>query len=241
MQRVSGALTAVGIVGLLYAAVSLFSTLRVAVSNVFREDWHRVRKWTPGLAFDVRMALMLGVLFVAIAILTVGAQLLDNSGIELMRRVGIEADWMLSGWRTVAHFIALFVPLLLGIGMFFQLYYFVPLPHPPRAGVLLGACVAAILWEVGKYFFTSYATGYGRYDTWLMTVESDRIGMLGDIFGLIVAFVLWAYYSGVVLMIGGSVVVVHEIRRRERKQAALDSNPPDNEASPGHQGTGATP
>jgi membrane protein len=227
MQGVSGALTTVGTVTLVWAAVSLFSTLRIAVSNVFREDWHRSRKWTPGLAFDIRMALLLGVLFVATTILTVGSQLLDDSGIELMRRIGIEADWMLSGWRSVAHFITLFVPLLLGIGMFFQLYYFVPLPHPPRVGVLFGASVAAALWEVGKYFFTSYATGYGRYDTWLMTVESDRIGMLGDIFGLIVAFVLWAYYSGIVLMIGGTVVVVHEIRRRER--AIAHAFPPDSE------------
>lgn len=216
MQRISGTLTVVGLIAVVWSAVSLFSTLRVAVSNVFREDWHRVRKWTHGLAFDVRMTFFLGVLFVATAVLTIGAQLLDDQGIELMQRVGIEADWLLSGWRDVAHIIALFVPLLLGFGMFFQLYYFVPLPHPPRNGVVLGAFVAAVLWEIGKYFFTSYATGYGRYDNWVMTVQSDRIGMLGDIFGLIVAFVLWAYYSGVVLMVGGAVVLVHEMRRRER-------------------------
>ncbi len=219
LQRVSGALTIVGMVTLLYTTLTLFSTLRVAVSNVFREDWHRVRRWSPGLAFDFRMMLQLGALFLATVALSIAAQFLDGSGIELMRRVGISAPWMLTGWANVAHFLTLFVPVILSVGMFYQLYYFIPLPHPPRKSALIGAVFAAILWEIGKYFFTNYTTGASRYDTWVMFVESDRIAMLTDAFGLIVAFVLWAYYSGVILMMGGTVALIHETRARERAEA----------------------
>lgn len=216
IQHIAGTLTFFGILVLVYTTATLFTTLRVAVSNVFREDWHRVRGWTPGLAFDFRMMLQLGALFIATVALSIAAQFLDSSGIAFMERIGLSSRWLLSGWRNVAHFVTLFVPVILSIGMFFQLYYFIPLPHPPRKSAMFGAMIAAVLWEVGKYFFTGYATAVQRYDTWISMVESDRIEMLADAFGLVVAFVLWAYYSGIILMAGGAAALIHEIRRKER-------------------------
>ncbi len=225
LQRVSGTLTIVGIVILIWTTVTLFSTLRVAVSNVFREEWHRVRAWTPGLAFDLAMVLLLGALFAGTVLLAFAAQLLDGSGVDFMQRVGVSAGWMLTGWRTVAQAIALVVPFFLSIGIFFVLYYFVPLPHPSRRSVLFGASFAALVWELGKYVFTKYAAGMARYDNWVVVVESDRVAMLGDIFGLIVAFVLWAYFTGIVLMVGGVLVLIHETRRMERREAAREEDP----------------
>jgi membrane protein len=222
LQRISGTLTIVGFVTLLYTTLTLFSTLRVAVANVFQQDYHRVRGITRGFAFDIQLMLQLGALFLGTVGLTIAGQFLDASGLEFVQRIGLSAEWMLSGWRKVAQFLSLVLPLGLSIGMFFQLYYFIPLPHPPRKSVFFGATLAALLWEVGKYFFTSYATGVNRYDTWASTVESDRIAMLGDVFGLLVAFVLWAYYSGLVLMIGGTAVMIHEARRRERLGNEVD-------------------
>jgi len=222
LERVSGTFTAVGFIALTYAAVTLLTTLRVTVSNVFREDWHRSRRTAHGLAFDVRMMLQLALLFLATVILSIIAQFLDGSGTEFLHRIGVSSEWLLGGWRRAAHYFSLIVPLILSIGMFFQLYYFVPLPHPPRPSVWLGAGVAAVLWEAGKFLFARYTIAINRYDGLVAAIESDRLGLLADVFGLIVAFVLWAYYSGIVLMIGATVVLVHEMRRRERRNDRSD-------------------
>jgi membrane protein len=63
--------------------------------------------------------------------------------------------------------------------------------------------LAAVLWESAKQAFTFYATyvGYGT-----------GTEALGNTFGLIVAFVFWVYFSGIVLMIGAVVASLREHR-----------------------------
>ena len=96
--------------------------------------------------------------------------------------------------------------------MFFQLYYFIPNPHPPRRSALIGTSVAAISWELAKSLFTFYATNIGTFERYRGAAAGSGIAALGDTFGIIIALVVWVYYSGIVLIAGGIVVMVHERR-----------------------------
>ena len=138
--------------------------------------------------------------------------------------------------------------------MFFLLFTFIPLPHPPRKSALLGAVTTALLWELAKNAFTIYATRAGRFEYGSAEAGDGAVGLLGNTFGLILAFVFWVYYSGVVLCVGAIVALLNEKRHRLKKkksqaealraQTALDdgdavsasTDPPPLEAEGGRVG-----
>ena len=56
------------------------------------------------------------------------------------------------------------------------------------------------------------------------------VGLAAGTFGLIIALVFWAYYSGIVLIVGALVTLLHEARYRLRLSAA--QVPPDDAGEP---------
>lgn len=213
LQEAGTFYTTLGIVALVFSAMTLFTTLRVVISNIFQEPWHRQRTILGGYLFDLRMSAQVGLVFV----LTFGLTVFFQSNV--LGWLGLDYDWLVTTWRSALRWFALLVPYLLSIGMFFQLFYFVPQPHPPRRSALLGAVVTGLLWEVAKYGFAFYAASVGRFDRYNVPGGDGQEGFaaLGNAFGLIIAFVFWAYYSGLVLCVGGLIAVLHEKRHRLRR------------------------
>ncbi len=214
LQRVSLSFTILGSIAMLYVAITLFSTLRSVLAIVFQDDWHAHRRKLKGLLFDARMAAQVGVLFVLTVAMTAFVHSLDAIGLSVLGRIGVEPDWLRSGWIQFVRYLSYFVPLLLSIGMFFQLYHYVPIPRPPRRSVFAGALIAAALWEIGKTVFTRYATSVGRINAWLPELDNERLFAIGDTFAIVVSFVVWAYLSGLILMLGALVALLHERRYR---------------------------
>jgi membrane protein len=201
LQDASATIVGIGGIGLFLSAMSLFITLRIAVSNAFEQDWHQQRSLLRGYLFDARMVIQVGVLF----LLTVGLSVSLPSFVNdvIIGRLLEHEQWVQWLWGQTLWMTGLLLPLLLTTAMFFQLYYLVPQPAPRKRSALAGALLAAVLWESAKQAFTYYATyvGYGT-----------GTEALGSTFGLIVAFVFWVYFSGVVLMIGAVVASLREHR-----------------------------
>lgn len=205
LQSASGTIVGIGSIGLFLSAMSLFITLRIAVSNAFEQNWHEQRSLLGGYAFDVRMVLQVGLLF----LLTVGLSVVlppffNEVFLEELGGILPQMQW----WEQT---IRMFLPLLITTTMFFQLYYFVPKPHPRKRSALTGAVVAAVLWEASKQAFAYYATYVGRFDRY--ATGSEGLSALGNTFGLLVAFVFWVYFSGILLMLGAVVASLREHRR----------------------------
>ncbi|MDX1547720.1 MAG: YihY/virulence factor BrkB family protein [Rhodothermales bacterium] len=214
----SAEFTILGVATLLFSAVILFTTLRIAVGNVFQEEWHENRSIVGGYLFDLRMVGQVGLFFVLTFGLTIAMQSLNQAGFEFIEQIGLDYVWVREGWRrTFKTILSVALPFLLTTAMFFQLIYFVPKPHPPKRSALLGALTTSVLWELAKYGFTLYAANLGRFDFG----SGDGAGV-GNVFGLIIAFVFWVYYSGIVLLIGAVVALLHEKGHRSRRQAALE-------------------
>ncbi len=216
LQEAGTFFTGLGIFALIFAAMTIFTTLRVVIGNVFQEEWHRHRSVVRGYLFDIRMAGQVGLLF----LLTVGVSLMTQSiqqgGLEMAQRFGLDYVWLREGWRQAFQWLSILIPYLLSTAMFFQLFYFVPQPHPPKRSALVGALVTGVLWEAAKLTFTFYATSVGRFDRYMVPgMEGQEIfRTLGEAFGLIIAFVFWIYYSGVVLVLGALIAVLNEKRMR---------------------------
>lgn len=201
LQDASATIVGIGGIGLFLSAMSLFITLRIAVSNAFEQDWHQQRSLLWGYLFDARMVVQVGILFLLTVGLSVSLPSFVNEVI-IGQLMGPE-QWIEWLWRRAIWITGLLLPLIITTAMFFQLYYLVPKPSPRKRSALAGAVTAAVLWETAKQAFTFYASyvGYGT-----------GTEALGSTFVLIVAFVFWVYFSGVVLMIGAIVASLREHR-----------------------------
>ncbi len=230
LQLASGTLTAIGAVGLIVTAMTLATTVRIAIAGAFEQEWHKQRSILGGYVFDLRMVGQVGLLFLLSVALTIAVQALLSSGSAFIGAY-LGFDFLQRGWKMALGTVGLLVPFMVTTAMFFQLFYFIPRPHPPKRSALIGALVTALFWEVAKYGFTLYAEYVGQFDRYGRSSVGDGLGgesgmaALGSGFGLIIAFVFWVYYSGIVLMLGAIVASLHErhrrIRQRERAEEAL--------------------
>lgn len=206
LQVSSGTIVGIGGIGLFLSAVSLFITLRIAVGNAFEQDWHEGRSVLGGYLFDVRMVLQVGVLF----LITIGMSVFVQSveGPDILSFAGMDQPWVREGWQRAIQTTGLFVPFFITTAMFFQLYYLVPKPHPRKRSAFTGAMIAGVLWEMAKQIFTYYATYVGQFERY----ATEGLGAIGNTFALIIAFVFWVYFSGIVLMLGAVVASLREHR-----------------------------
>lgn len=213
LQGAGNVITLVGVGALLFSAVTIFTTLRVVITNVFQEAWHDRRTILGGYLFDIRMAIQVGLLFILTISLSVAMQ---GADLGFLARIGIEYQWIEEGWQRLIRLLGLLIPYLLTTAMFFQLFFLIPTPHPPKRSALLGAVVTGLLWEAAKFSFAAYATSFGRPERFGGGQDGFPIG---NTFALVILFVFWIYYSGIVLIIGAMITVLHEKRHRLRRTA----------------------
>ncbi len=218
VESASGTIVGVGGIGLFLSAMSLFITLRIAVSNAFEQNWHEERSLIWGYVFDVRMVLQVGVLFV----ITVGLSVLLPS---FFNDLPGEVRWLRWAWNNTLYTTGLLLPFLVTTAMFFQLYYLVPQPPPRKRSALSGAFIAGLLWEITKQAFTYYATYVGQFDQY--ATGDGGLSALGNAFGLIIAFVFWVYFSSIVLMLGAIIASLHEHRHVTAGHLPGDEPPPE--------------
>lgn len=235
VEAASGTIVGLGGIGLFLSAMSLFITLRIAVSNAFEQNWHEERSLLRGYVFDVRMVLQVGLLF----LLTVGLSVMLPSFFNnvVLADLGENARWLHWLWNRILYATGVVLPFLLTTAMFFQLYYLVPQPHPRKRSALSGAFIAGLLWEVTKQAFTYYATYVGQFDQYQTGAEG--LSALGNAFGLIIAFVFWVYFSSIVLMLGAIIASLREHRYVTAGHLPGDEPPP--EALPITEGPPASP
>jgi membrane protein len=86
--------------------------------------------------------------------------------------------------------------------MYYLGYRYVPLRRPRMGPAITGAVVASLLWEVAKQLFGLYIRRIGVYD--------QIYGPLG----VLVAFVMFVYYSAIVFVFGAAYVAALDERRR---------------------------
>ncbi len=84
--------------------------------------------------------------------------------------------------------------------VFLLIYFLAPAQAVPFRSAMLGAIIASALWQITKETYSYYLLEYARYDQ-----------LYGPV-GALVGFVLWVYYSSVILLFGAEVAEVHSRR-----------------------------
>ena len=187
-RRLSGLL---GTAILLFFATPLFSASRLVLHRLLG-----IRKRTNifrTLVGDMGMVVLLGVLLFAGTVVTWAWDWFLASVLH-PARVPV-------GWINAA---AIAFSITISTAMFYLGYRYVP-RHRMRAGAALaGALVASLLWEVAKKLFRLYIRKVGVYD--------QIYGPLG----VLIAFVMFAYYSAVVFVFGAAYAATLDGSRNHR-------------------------
>ncbi len=162
---------------LLLFASQLFASLRLVLNEVFGFTQG------PGLLRemlkDLLLLFVMGVLFLASIVVT---DLFGWFKILLMVPVGMPSEWIRSASIALA--------VGFNTALFFIAYRYFPHRKVPAGATLAGALLASVLWEAAKQLFRWYILSLGVY---------DRIyGPLGAL----VALSMFAYYSGIVFVLG---------------------------------------
>jgi membrane protein len=182
LLRIVQTRTTSGIVGtaiLILFAMPLLSASRLVLHRLM--GIKTGRGFLRGMAVDAGMVILLGILLFALTAVTWAFYWFQ---VFILAPARLPGQWL--------SLITLGFSLSLSMIMFYLGYRFVPVRHMRPGAALAGALVATLLWEVAKQLFRIYIREFGVYD--------QIYGPLG----VLVAFVMFVYYSAVVFVVGGA-------------------------------------
>ncbi|MGH2393383.1 MAG: YihY/virulence factor BrkB family protein [Candidatus Limnocylindria bacterium] len=185
-RNVSGLL---GTTILVLFSTSLFAAMRLVMHRML--GVRAGRSLLGNLAVDTVMVLLLGILLVAT---TVATWLM-----QWFHELVLEPQELPFAWTRA---LAIGLGIALSTAMFYLAYRYVPVRRVPVGAALAGALLAGLLWEIAKQLFRQYILRVGLYD--------QIYGPLS----VLVAFVMFAYYSAIVFVLGAAYVASLDARRR---------------------------
>ena len=129
--------------------------------------------------------------------------------------------WRLSvlGWQPLVHpasdrlvsWLSIVVPLLLSVAIFILMYRTMPRTRVRWRDVWLGGLITGLIWEAGKQVFAWYVGNFASYSV-----------IYGSV-GAIIAFLLWCYLSGQLLLLGAEFTA--EVSRWRRAGRPVETRP----------------
>jgi len=184
-RRVSGLL---GTITMIVFASQLFGTCRLVMHRVLGV---RAGSFLGNFARDAVMVVLLSVfLFVG----TVATSVMEWVLTFLLEPVNVPKQWIGAAWVAFSLTVS---ALMLYFG-----YRYLPRRRIRAGSALAGAVLASVLWEIAKRLFRLYVRNVAVY------------GQIYGPLGVLVAFVMFVYYTCVVFVLGACYVAAMETRRR---------------------------
>ena len=206
LLAMSGTVGLIALVGLIWSASGVASALFQAVNRAWGVQ-------SPRLVLSGRLY-SLAMIFV------VGAFLLLALSIGPI--VSLARAWQLPvlGWQPSAEpttdrlvsWLSALAPALLSVCAFILIYRTMPRARVGWRDVWLGGLIAGLIWEAGKQIFTWYVGNVANYDAIYGSVEA------------IIAFLLWCYLSGQIILLGAEFTAEYSGWRRAGRP--LETRPP---------------
>ncbi|MGR5943217.1 virulence factor BrkB family protein [Enterobacter sp. C4G1] len=188
----SNKMTAVGACGLIVTALLLMYAIDSALNTIWRSKRIRPRVYSFAVYW---MILTLGPLLA-------GASLAISSYLLSLR-------WASELNGVIDNVLRLF-PLVLSWLSFWLLYSVVPTTRVPNRDAVLGALVAAVLFELGKKGFALYITMFPSYQ------------LIYGVLAVIPILFVWVYWTWCIVLLGAEITVTLGIYRELRKTAEAE-------------------
>jgi membrane protein len=140
-----------GFVGLLWFSTWVFSSLRIALNIVFRAE--KSRRMLRGIAVDLLMILLVGILLLVSMILSPLVIWLQGHQGRIPIAIGPTIQWILK----------YLIPFFLTYCMFSLIYKIIPNKRVHIKSALQAALFASLLWELAKHLFAWYVVHLAGY------------------------------------------------------------------------------
>ena len=186
----SNKMTAVGACGLIVTALLLMYAIDNALNTIWRSKRTRPKVYSFAVYW---MILTLGPLLA-------GASLAISSYLLSLR-------WA-SDLNTVIDDVLRIFPLVLSWLSFWLLYSIVPTTRVPNRDAVIGAFVAAVLFEAGKKGFALYITMFPSYQ------------LIYGVLAVIPILFVWVYWTWCIVLLGAEITVTLGVERDDDEQKA---------------------
>ena len=183
-----------GVGGLIWTSIWVFSTLRTALNIIFQVK--KGRGIIRGIATDLLMIFLVGTLHLTSMTLA--------SVMVYLKRYRFSFKSPLELGVLVGFALKYIIPFLLSFWMFFLIYKIIPNKKITSRTALQAALFTSLLWEGAKHLFGWYVLSLGGFTM-----------VYGSLSALAI-FVLWVYYSSTILLVGGEVAHLLEKERTGR-------------------------
>jgi membrane protein len=189
-----GPITGVALVGLIWAASTIFYTLTQTLNGIWGIEHGRPLWKRRGLSILFVLAFVGPVLFLA----SFAGSLITNL-----------RPWLPDLIIPIGASISFVVAILLNIALFMVLY--IMLPHGPSTWreIFPGAIGAGLLWELAKKAFLFFVSTY-------ISISNLVYGSVAAI----IAFMVWAYLSGIIFLFGAFLSVSYYQLKQSQQEAA---------------------
>ncbi len=189
----------IGVVGLLFAASGLFSSMRTSLNRIFNTEGPSVY---VGKLRDLGMVLLVLIFIMMTTAILPFFEIIKDSAEE----IEILQKFQLTGAQGMLYFAASLFTIFI---LFFTLYSLIPNKRLGFKTPVVGAFWAALLWVIAKEVFGYYIT---------------NMVSLKRIYGTYVLFAVvtfWLYYSSVIFLVGAQIAQLYRERKPQKKQMEL--------------------
>lgn len=105
------------------------------------------------------------------------------------------------------------LPIAITFTMFLMLYKLLPYTIVSWRSVTLGALLATVLWQLSNSLYSIYVA----------RLVEGRYSLVYGPFGAVILFLLWIYFSSVILLIGAELAGAYSKHRDVRRQVELST------------------
>ncbi len=192
-----GPVTSLASLSLIWSASTIFYTLTQTLNGIWGNKRRRAVWKRRGLAILFVLAFVGPALFLA----SFAGSLIANL-----------RTWMPDPIIPIAGGISFAVAISIDVALFMLLYILLPHGDSTWREILPGAIGAGMLWELAKKAFLFFVTSY-------VSVSNLVYGSVAAI----IAFLVWAYLSGVILLFGAYLSVSFYHQKQQQIEAANPS------------------
>jgi membrane protein len=193
ITRVRGPVTSVALAGLIWSASTIFFTLNQTLNKIWGIKRSRPVWKRRGLAILFVLTFVGPALFLA----SFAGSMIDNL-----------RTWLPSHTIPIVGGISFGVAILLDFTLFMVLYIMLPHGTSTWCEIVPGAIGAGLLWELAKKAFLLFVSTY-------LSVSNLVYGSVAAI----IAFLVWAYLSGIIFLFGAFLSVSYYQLKQQRQAA----------------------
>jgi membrane protein len=187
----------IGVFGLMITASWIFTSLRTILNQIFHT---KIQKGFIYVFFrDIVMTalLLLIILFFTFLIPTLNVLSDVTNTVRLLKIYELD---------SLINILVYFSSLLIMFFLFYLLYYFIPYEPLGRTVPAISAVWTMVLWEVARSIFGYYVYNFLGTNPFY------------GAFVLMVAVLLWIFYSSVLLILGAEIGQLFRERRNEKRE-----------------------